>query len=175
MDDLDAHLEGERRRRFFHGSLGLTCAKRSWPVWLSRFPSELRPVQMAESAVSSLVTNSSGDTVTIRELGGLKTDLDNKLLLGERFFAAVCAGFATWAVVRDVLDTGHAPVEDAATELQTDPESWDACFLASLAISGGATWDDSGDSTKRRRFWDWYLESAIPEAFTQASRPDLST
>ncbi|HEV2216185.1 MAG TPA: Imm5 family immunity protein [Candidatus Dormibacteraeota bacterium] len=175
IDNLDAHLAGELGRRSFHVSLGLNCAKRSWPVWQSRFPAEPKPMQMAESAVSGLLTDARGDTVTIRELGRLKTELDNKFLLGERFFTAVYGGFAAWAVVRDVLDTGHALVDDAASEFQTDAESWAPCFFASLAISGGATWEDSGDSARRRRFWVWYLQSAIPDTFAQASRLDRFT
>ncbi|ANC31272.1 hypothetical protein I598_1724 [Isoptericola dokdonensis DS-3] len=55
-------------------------------------------------------------------------------------------------------------------ELRSDPSDWEACFLGSLAASGGATWEGVvGDREARRRYWTWYLEVAVPHAWDPAS------
>jgi immunity protein Imm5 of predicted polymorphic toxin system len=167
ISDLAAQLGDSTRGLVFRAILGLICAKRAWPVWQSRFPSESQPMALADAAVAALMAGDTG-VVGAAELGPLKTGMDNKFLLGDRYFAAVAAGFAALAVVRDVLDADRSRQEEATTELETDPESWDPCFHASVAIAGGASWEKVGDPAKRRSFWEWYLASAVPDAFAQA-------
>ena len=103
-----------------------------------------------------------------RSLGRLKADLDGKFLLGEASFRAVYAGFSCWATAGEVVSPADDGLSSAISELDLSPEDWDACFFASLAVSGGATWDRIGDPEARREFWRWYLEEAVPRAFAEA-------
>jgi hypothetical protein len=148
--------------------LGLACAKRAWPVWRTAFPSESRPMDLAEAAVSSAQEEKASGPEDKSELMRVKTYLDNKLLLGQEYLPAVYAGFASWAVTRDVLSWDHPKVTQRDTEIEISPDEWDPCFLASLAIAGGATWEGAGNSDTRREFWYWYLTAAVPQAFTAA-------
>jgi hypothetical protein len=94
----------------------------------------------------------------------MKTYLDNKFADGEDSFQAIYAGFACWAAARTVL-LDPEPRTGVTSEREFDAEEWDASFLASLAYSGGATWEvDAGDLRKRREYWMWFITSAVPEA-----------
>src|SRR5260370_37808211 len=99
LKDTLTHLLGDDGRALtFVALLGLTCARQSWAVWLASFPSESRPMDLAESAVSGAREGSGQDAVNFGELMAVKTDLENKLLLGENHFRASYPGFASWAV-----------------------------------------------------------------------------
>jgi hypothetical protein len=104
------------------------------------------------------------DSRLLTTLNDLKTQLENAFELGENYFPAIYAGFACWATARNAA--GHRPHEpDApAGELDLEPDQWSPCFLASLAETGGATWEPNTDPDKRRTFWQWYLLDAIPAA-----------
>jgi hypothetical protein len=167
-ESLVALLPGNESALAFVAMLGLACAKRAWPVWRTAFPSESRPMDLAEGAVSSITEGSTSGAWDGSEFMKVKTYLDNKLLLGQEYSPAVYAGFASWAVARDVLSWNHPKVTLRDTELEIDPEEWDPCFLATLAITGGATWEGVGRSDIRHEFWYWYLTTAVPDAFTAA-------
>lgn len=146
--------------------LELSCARRAWPIWLSKFPTEETPIRFVEQAEIHLRASQAG-FVSPSSLAELQTLLDNKLLLGEEFLCATYAGFACWAAARTVF-LPAPPVSDARSELDYDPESWDASFHACLAFTGGATWERSrGDNAKRRAFWEWFLTEAITEVLSR--------
>jgi immunity protein Imm5 of predicted polymorphic toxin system len=161
-------LGDDRRALEFTALLGSACAEKAWPVWQSGFVSESRPIDLARAAVSRM-GGAAETEAELQELGEVKTYLDNKFLLGEEYFPAVYAGFAAWAVARDVI-SGHPPNVAGNSELEIAPEEWDPCFLASLAITGGATWEGIGDPDIRRSFWEWYLITAVPESFAEAAK-----
>ena len=149
----------------FRALLGLACAKRAWPVWQSVFEIDTWPMDLAEAALLSLGPIEETQAVDSRELMEVKGHLDEKFLLDEEYFPAVYAGFASWAVARDVLTRKNQDQVTGDSELQIPPDEWDPCFLASLALAGGATWEGIGSRESRHEFWEWYLASAIPGAF----------
>jgi hypothetical protein len=165
-EDLIARMPDGKHALRFIAALGLACAKRVWPVWQSTFPVGSRPMNLAEAAVSGLNKRNVHAVLTERELAAVKTDLDNKLLLGPEYFRAIFAGFACWAVTRDVLSWNNRRAVPGDNELQVPPEDWDPCFFASLAVTGKAVWEGGEGSDMRREFWNWYLTSAIPDTFT---------
>jgi hypothetical protein len=81
---------------------------------------------------------------------------------GPEYFVAAYAGFACISAVNAALydltfETLGFP------EIEIDHDFWTACFLASLAYCGGATWEEGvGDDLKRREFWEWFLNDAVP-------------
>ena len=165
-ESLVRRLPDGRRSLNFVGLLGLACAKQAWPVWRTAFPSESRPMNLAEAAVFGIKEGSDSAGRLGSEFMGVKTYLDNKFLLGSEYFPAIYAGFACWAVARDVLSWVHGGPARGESEREISPEDWDPCFLASLAVTGGAVWEEGEESDKRREFWSWYLTAAVPEAFS---------
>ena len=168
-ESLAALLPGDDRALTFNGVLGLACAKQAWPVWQTAFPTESRPMDLAQAAVSMITEKrTSGSPWVSSEFVKVKTYLDDKFLLGREYFPAIYAGFAAWSVARHILFWDHAKAVRGDTELDIDPDDWDAYFYASAAVTGGATWENIGQPDMRREFWSWYLTTAVPESFTMA-------
>jgi hypothetical protein len=131
-------------------------------------------MDLAQSAVSSIFAGRPPGLPAVKQpvevgvaLRQVKADLDGKFLLGEEYFPAIYAGFAAWAVARDVLFWGDPLDELGDTDLDIDAEEWDQCFFASIAVTGSATWEnvDHDTSDARRQFWSWYLSTAVTDSF----------
>lgn len=92
----------------------------------------------------------------------LYTQAEDLMDEGEQYFIAAYAGFACVSAVNAVLydidlDTIGIP------EIEIEPDNWTACFYACAAYCGGATWEEGvGDDLKRREFWEWFLNEAVP-------------
>ncbi|MEZ2277234.1 MAG: Imm5 family immunity protein [Microcoleus sp.] len=90
------------------------------------------------------------------------TEVENLMNNGQEYFIAAYAGFACISAVNTVLydvtlDTLGKP------DIEIDPDYWTACFSACLSYCGGATWEEGvGDDLKRREFWEWFLNDAVP-------------
>ncbi len=143
----------------------VACAHRVRPVWHSTFPQEEEPMiilRAAEEGMASGVDQSGLES----QFGSLKAFLDDKLTLGQEYFAGIYAGFACLAAAREVVYRREPP--DISSELELDPDEWDASFYASLAEAGGAVWEEGvGDAEARRKYWKWFLEDPVPRAAAQ--------
>lgn len=168
-ESLAALLPGGDRALIFNGVLALTCAKRAWPVWQTVFSAESRPLDLAQAAVSMITEEGISSSPWVSsECVKVQTYLEGKFLLGREYFPAIYAGFAAWAVARHIFFWDHIKAVRGNTDLDVEPDDWDACFYASAAVTGGATWENIGEPDMRREFWHWYLTAAVPEAFTVA-------
>ena len=151
----------------FIAQLGLLSAQRVWPAWQSAFPDESRPMDLAQTAVAAAGRLAEAAKHR-RELDAVATYLDNKILLGREHLTAVYAGWAAWAAARDAIAGNHDGPPPGESELEVSPQEWEPSFYGSAAQSGGASWDRTGSPARRREFWEWYLATAVPEAFSAA-------
>lgn len=148
--------------RLVWGELQVRCARYSQWIWKGAFPRDADPIEFAERCLASALEKETQPS--LQDLARLRTNLENKLLMGGEHFPAVYAGFAGWAAARDILG-GPGDVREADSEVSVDPQDWDACFFASIAVAGGATWEEvAADSNRRRAFWQWYLNDAFLES-----------
>jgi hypothetical protein len=82
------------------------------------------------------------------------------------------AGYASVAALKAVAYDVDASIA-AITEKSRNHETWNACFHASLAVAGGATWEGANvDNEKRRDFWIWYLQVLVPELWSPFAKPE---
>jgi hypothetical protein len=134
--------------------------------WARRFPTENGPWALLDEAVRSL---ENGRPMEAGDLFGRWWTFVDDAHEDAPDFRPTYAGYAALAAAASALFDSEAP--DGASELDFDPYSWDACFFASLAASGGATWEEGvGDDVARRTFWEWYLGVA-EAALTRSSAP----
>lgn len=171
LDRLLALLPAERQRQLFIGTLGFTCAERSWPVWLEKFPKESEPLDLVRDVVTAVEEQSPMPDV-YRRLDEVKVLVDNKIILGEEYFRACYACSACWAAARDVVKGRCDWATAGQSEQEIHPDDWDASFFASLAVTGNSGWERNGADNGRREFWIWYLHKAVPDAFTWVFRED---
>ncbi|HEX9032772.1 MAG TPA: Imm5 family immunity protein [Streptosporangiaceae bacterium] len=151
----------------FMSSLSLLCAQRAWPTWLAVFPGESAPMSLADLAVSEQLAPGRSAALT-RGLWEVRGYLDDKYSLGEKAFTAIYAGFACWAVARDIA-AGQRRNAEPVSEIELEPDDWEPCFFAPLATAGGALWEADVDNRARREFWHWFLASAVPLAAESVS------
>jgi hypothetical protein len=113
-----------------------------------------------------LALQSKFDMKELETLNGrLHTSANNLIDQDAPDFKAVYAAFACVAAVNTVLyDVDFDQL--GLSEVESAPDDWDASFYASLSHCGGATWEDVGDSIERKKFWLWYLNKAVPHAWT---------
>jgi hypothetical protein len=80
--------------------------------------------------------------------------------------AATYVGFAAAkTVTRALYDEDFQTIDDREKDDDLDPYMWDADFYAAGAAAGGFPWEESSSVARRREFWQWYLEHAVPSAY----------
>jgi hypothetical protein len=75
-------------------------------------------------------------------------------------------GMASVKVLQVALDDDfdfNFDIDTNLTDQGIDPDELNAEFFGAAAFSNGATWNEESDSLKRKEFWEWWLEKAIPE------------
>ena len=146
-------------------SLALACARECASFWAqvgSEF--ELPPVlDFAQACLNERAMFSELQNVA----ENLDVEVENALSEGESHFRASYAGFATVAAARTVV-RDEILDESVSGEIVLAVPHWGSAFWASCAFAGGAVWEDDMDTDDeaRRRFWLWYLDTAIPGALS---------
>ncbi|AFZ10528.1 hypothetical protein Osc7112_6374 (plasmid) [Oscillatoria nigro-viridis PCC 7112] len=141
--------------------LELSCAWKVLGIWESCELTDDSARKLLEMAENFL--RNKGDRKTLETFDNFFYDkLENLMDNGQEYFIAAYAGYASSSAISTVLydinfDTLYR------SEIEIDPDDWTACFNASLAYCGGATWEEGvGDDLKRREFWEWFLNDAVP-------------
>lgn len=151
-------------------TLAILCARHVRPVWEQVWPNDDDPHQMIKTAELYLNQALDFDSVEERKNQYLGK-LDNLLSKGEHE-AAINVGFAAGRAVFTALhDEDFDPhnIDDDLMDEDLDVNEWDASFNAAAAYAGGFPWEENSSSTRRREFWEWYLNEAVPLAWTSAS------
>lgn len=99
--------------------------------------------------------------------------LDSAVIVASDF-RPTYAGRAALAAAAAALWPTEEP--EASSELDLDPDGWDASFWASIAEAGGATWEVGvGDDARRAKFWEWWVRTAESVAARPQSRGEAQT
>jgi hypothetical protein len=75
-------------------------------------------------------------------------------------------GMASVKVLQVALDDDfdfNFNIDLNLTDQEIDPDELNTEFFSAAAFSNGATWNEESNSLKRKEFWEWWLEKAIPE------------
>jgi hypothetical protein len=99
-----------------------------------------------------------------RDNGAFHTKVVDLLPQGETAFVAAYAGMTTFSAINTVLHDTNLDLI-GQDEKCVDPDDWDVGYCGSLAASGSAIWESKGGEDRRRAYWTWYLDSAIPRAW----------
>ena len=140
--------------------LQLACAWKTLDKWECQLTdnSARELLELAEQSLKGEVEEQELEEAKDR-LYTLAEDLIDE---GKQYFMTAYAGFACISAVNAVLyDTDLDTI--GTPEIELEPDDWTACFYSCAAYCGGATWEEGiGDDLKRREFWGWFLNEAVP-------------
>jgi hypothetical protein len=117
-------------------------------------------------SIEDYISGKTEGNSIVDECDSLMTKLDN-LRPSERYSLAKCVGFA---VIRAATISLHDETfivfnDEQDLDENYDPYDWDAAYHTSIACANGGPWDASSNVEKRREFWLWYINEAVPKAF----------
>lgn len=149
---------------FRRAKWALAAAYHVLPLWLHAAPQHMEPKNVLDTAMDCLYQQAEpyglcqGTELLFENLVHLTQENEELQIIG----AAAFSCYAAARVVAHDLDINllNTPVEEK------DPEDWEACFYASIAYSGGATWNEESDNFKRKEFWQWYFKNALPNIWS---------
>jgi hypothetical protein len=167
LDDSDHAVRGEGLIR--RTNLAISCAQKVLPAWTRLKPNDHQPQDMIQIAQQYLQNRIDLDSATSQkeEFWTVLDDLSGQPKLQE----AVYAGYsANKTVATATFDEMFEPdeISNESKDGDLDPYEWDASFYASLSFAGGAPWEKNSDAGRRKSFWEWYLQSAVPAAWKSA-------
>src|ERR1019366_29473 len=147
-------------------TLAILTVRHVLPIWETAFPTNHKPEWML--AVAQEYLDQLTDFQTVRGLNNLFwSELD---CLGS---VAVAVGYAAAQSVTTALSDERfdpAALDTVVSDQDLDPYQWDASFYASVAYAGSAPWEEKPHTNRRREFWTWFLEVAVPAAWDSASQ-----
>jgi hypothetical protein len=153
---------GRKRRT----KLARLCVERAMPVWDCLTPPAINPKEM----LSEIDTYYKGkiDWETLRtKKDDYWTDLENLDNKHVKYQLSSLVGFAAInAITTAKFDNrfGNNDKAPDAIDDDFDPYEWDASYYASGAVAG-FKWIEGASVEKRRKFWEWYLTEAVPQAY----------
>ncbi|WP_081938499.1 Imm5 family immunity protein [Burkholderia pyrrocinia] len=143
--------------------LAVICAREV----LGRLSPYVSVLTAAEAILASGIDALSGkcDLATLERTNGeYHTKVIDLFEHGEPVFVSVYAGMAVFSAINTILyDTNFDVV--GASEKSVPPDDWGADYYAALAVSGSAIWEATGGAERRRSYWLWYLQNAVPLAW----------
>jgi hypothetical protein len=78
--------------------------------------------------------------------------------------------YAGWAALQAVVvaanDEDLSDLNSDVDDLDIDGSSWSTAFNASVAYANGVPSQPGSDVSRRREFWTWWLDEAVPEAYS---------
>lgn len=166
-DEEQPEGPGYRRR----ARLSILCVQYVLPVWdaahldandLNTNDTEnISPQQMLEVAEGVLAGQVSQQQA--RQANRRFSSVVEGILMNTP--AAAYVGYASIDAVGVAFhddDSGASPEEE---DDDLTPDEWDDSYRADLAASGGEPGEDNSSNQRRREFWQWYLEQAVPQAY----------
>ena len=145
----------------------MECVEKVLPLWENALPGDRTP----HNALAQVRAVLDGEVPThdlIDQYAVLWSHCDELALEREELQIVLLVGYGAAQVLSvaaedDVFDAG--PVDTAITDADVNPDEPDAAFCAAAAYADGTVWVQGSDREKRREFWEWWLNEAVPRAW----------
>lgn len=154
---LDEHVALAARVK-----LDALCVRRVMPIWAARFDPD--GIESMLSLAEAVVAGSVDANAAARTRDRFYTDVVDDRDYGSDP-SALYVGHAAANTVVEAMTPRHVDaMPQADDDEDLDPESYLSCYLAACAAAGGMN-DRPASSERRRAFWLWYLDEAVPAAY----------
>lgn len=162
-DDEEGHAiltQGLLRRT----ELAIFCVNKVMPIWNNVLASDTTPSTILENIKEYIVGRLTWDYLW--EIpNSYWTVLDNYIIENNNYDNALYVGYASINALYVVLnDEDFDEDNEDLLDQDLDPYTWDTAFYSSLAYSESEQYNEETKIRKRREFWLWYLDEAIPKA-----------
>ena len=157
----DEEQPGYRRR----ARLSILCVQYVLPVWEAAYPDDtdtynMSPQRMLEIC-EGLLRGQLNPTEALQASNRFSVVLEEVLSDNP---AASYVGYASIGAVAVVVHDYDPKVPLDYDDGDLTPDDWDDSYRTDLAASGGEPGEDNSSNQRRREFWQWYLEQAVPHA-----------
>jgi Immunity protein Imm5 len=143
--------------KLFLVKLGSYVVEHIINLWKQSFQ-DTKPLEIIKLASNFLTDKNQDKNKLVRK----SEDFWNELLeADDEKQTPSSVGMASVKVLQVALDDDFDFTN--LTDQGIDPDELNAEFFGAAAFSNGATWNEESDSLKRKEFWEWWLEKAIPE------------
>jgi hypothetical protein len=147
--------------------LAILCTRHVLHIWTQVWPENDIPQQLLATTEQYLLKMIDFDTAW-DQWNQLSAPLEN--FSGDDAFINV--GFAAAQSLHTALyDELHCPdntLDESLKDDDLDADSWDASYYAAAAYAGGFVWQEASSPRRRKEFWEWYLQEAIPAVWASA-------
>lgn len=140
--------------------LAALCAKRVLPIWEETYSDKYNAGKILEIAEDYLCGMKTWKSCYDRfnEFNARLANLESGPIM------PYAAGTSVSLVLSTAIYDEFFEEEEMEPDFEEDREvdMWDASFAASVAESGLYWYGDENNIEKRRAFWSWYLNDAVP-------------
>lgn len=155
---------GHQRRTI----LAIITARHVLPVWECVWPKNDTPHRILEETEKVLKGTLKFSLKEGRErLQDLWTWLDNMEVSNVQLDAFNVGFSAVKAFAVALEDELFDPkdIDYNRTDIDVDAYDADSSYYAAAAYANGSIWESESDASKRKEFWEWWLQEAVPEAW----------
>jgi hypothetical protein len=139
-----------------------------FPMWKSAFPDDNTPRKISKEVDQildgSLSFSPEDASEHVRGFWEWIEDIE----ASDDELTALNVGFGfvkliTTALFDELFDSKN--IDYDCTDADVDSYDSDCSYYAAAAYSNGTVWDEDSDASKRKKFWEWWLKEAVPEAW----------
>ncbi|HOV26330.1 MAG TPA: Imm5 family immunity protein [Pseudobacteroides sp.] len=137
-------------------------------IWEEAAPEDKTPIELLNSI--DLYIDGKIDWDSLWSMKNSFWTVVENYSVEDRFLVAAYVGFASIKATSTALfdENEEIEVDDEGNELldeDLDPYTWDTAFYSSLAYSEYNSESEDAAIEKKREFWRWYLNVAVPTAY----------
>lgn len=157
MDGEKAKITVQLIRRV---KLAILCAQRVLPIWEEVYSDEYNAKRILELTEDYLEGMNTWKRCydKFNEFSSLLTNLESGHIMP--FAAGTSISLTLSTALYDELFDDEEMEPDFEEDREVD--MWDASFAASVAESGLYWYGEENNIEKRKAFWSWYLNDAVP-------------
>jgi len=153
---LDEHVAFANRVK-----LDALCVRRVMPIWAARFDSD--EIEAMLSLADAVMAGSVDANDAAQTRDRFYTEIVDDREYGNDA-SPLYVGHAAANTVIEAMTPSQVDAMPQTDDEDLDPESYLPCYLAACAAAGGMN-DRPSSSERRRAFWLWYLDEAVPAAY----------
>jgi hypothetical protein len=160
MNEPEGQKVGQKRR----AALALSLAEKVKHFWNDTFPGDYRVDDLLLTALNVL----NGGEDDHEKLYDEANDFSRRifdLMTDESRFVGTYAGHAAISALFVAMSDEAYDYEPERDDYDLDAEDLDTSFQAAMAYGGGDVGEKAYNIEKRREFWQWYLDEAVPNAY----------